>query len=816
MVTHGRQRPRQSRPARAWFRRRLAVVFAIGCIIQPAPLPAQDGSSASAAPSRPDWIRPEEVPARAEALRRRLERGRPDADRESSLAEIERSLPPLVGQVDAVIQRAKDAAGRGSSAAELEDLGHELADIAAPLADWNEWLQHESERIGRTLDEVERGEDLWSRTAARPETVAAGDVVERRVKAAIGALREAAVELHRWRARLIMASDHVLDRSAAVDGAIKRLQAAATRANENILVPGQAPYWSRGFAANLRQELPHVAETLRVYSASTAAYIRRDPRSFVLQMLMAALLMLVLGRFSARARESLGGNGTAVRVLERPYSVGLLLAVVAAPFFHPLAPRRLMQLLAIFGLFPAARLVTHASSRATPAFFLGLFAVLLFDRVGMALQPLPALQSITFLLTLSSGVAVLWRLAQRNSDVPWLARAAKLSMALLALSLAAEVGGWSYLASLLGRGILAGVVAGVYVYAATVALAALVACVLASNALRRSHLLVRNTASMQQGVEKALPWIGVPLWFYFVANALGLRDNLANLLSTLLGSGVSVGALSLSLGGVLAFVLTLVAALVLARLVTGVLEEDIYPRTSLPRGIPYVLSTLARYGVYSLGFLFALAAAGVQLSQLSIILGGLGVGIGLGLQDLVKNFAAGLTLLFERRVHVGDALELPGQGIAGRVRSIDMRASVVRTWNGAEVVVPNADLIAGAVTNYTLSDQLYRLEIPVGVAYGSDLEQVAAVLLDAVRSNDQLLTTPAPQALFTGFGDSSLNFLVRAWTEGYERALPLTSELGLAIHRKLREAAIEIPFPQRDLHLASVSPAAREALAREE
>jgi small-conductance mechanosensitive channel len=190
------------------------------------------------------------------------------------------------------------------------------------------------------------------------------------------------------------------------------------------------------------------------------------------------------------------------------------------------------------------------------------------------------------------------------------------------------------------------------------------------------------------------------------------------------------------------------------------------------------------------------------------------VGIGLGLQDLVKNFAAGLTLLFERRVHVGDALELPSQGIFGRVLSIDVRASVVRTWNGAEVVVPNADLISGAVTNWTLSDRLYRLEIPVGVACGSEPERVIEVLLDAVRSKDDLLGDPPPRALFRGFGDSSLNFLVRAWTDqGYEQALPLTGELGLAIHRKLREAGIEIPFPQRDLHLASVSRAARAALS---
>src|SRR6185369_5723457 len=160
----------------------------------------------------------------------------------------------------------------------------------------------------------------------------------------------------------------------------------------------------------------------------------------------------------------------------------------------------------------------------------------------------------------------------------------------------------------------------------------------------------------------------------------------------LLQATISVGALSLSLGGVLAFGLTILAALLLARIVTDVLELEVYPRTTLPRGVPYALSTLVRYGVYSLGFLLALASAGVQLGQLAILLGGVGVGIGLGLQDLVKNFAAGLTLLFERRVHVGDTVQIASQQIFGRVLSIGIRATVIRNFNGVEVVVPNNDL----------------------------------------------------------------------------------------------------------------------------
>jgi potassium efflux system protein len=534
------------------------------------------------------------------------------------------------------------------------------------------------------------------------------------------------------------------------------------------------------------------------------------------QVLLAALLMFGIRRLSARARERLDRqqqSSRTARSLERPYAVGLLFALLATPALQPLAPRRFVQLLATVALLPAARIVIHATERADLTVFAGPFILLLLDRLTLALAPLPAVARASFLAVLAIMLGLgFWfkRRLHRAGDAPRLRRAANVAMVGLALALLAGFGGWTNLAMLLGRGILAGAVAALYVYAAVIALQPLLIYVLTSPTLRRSHLFERNTAVLQHRVERGLRWLGAVLWLSFVLRAVGLRSSAGDALRALLQMGVSVGALSLTIGAVLAFVLTLLAALLLARIVNAVLEEDVYPRTSLPRGIPHALSALVRYTVYSLGFLLALAAAGVQLSQLTIVLGGFGVGIGLGLQDLVKNFAAGLTLLFERRVHVGDTLQIPSQEIFGRVLSIGMRASVVRSWNGSEVVVPNADLISGAVINWTLSDRLCRIEVPVGVAYGTDPERVIALLLEVPRSIDRFLAEPPPQALFKGFGDSSLDFLVRAWTdEGYERMAALTSELALGIHRTLQDAGIAIPFPQRDLHIASVSPAVR-------
>jgi small-conductance mechanosensitive channel len=201
---------------------------------------------------------------------------------------------------------------------------------------------------------------------------------------------------------------------------------------------------------------------------------------------------------------------------------------------------------------------------------------------------------------------------------------------------------------------------------------------------------------------------------------------------------------------------------------------------------------------------FAAGAAGLDLSRLALVAGALGVGIGFGLQTIVANFISGLILLFERPVKPGDTVEF--DGLRGVVQSIGMRASIVRTFQGADVIVPNQDFIAGRVVNWTLSDQTRRVEIPVGVAYGTNPPEVITLLTDTVGKHAKVLERPAPTVLFSGFGESSLDFEIRLWTSADDWPA-VRSDVLVATYEALTRAGIEIPFPQRDLHLRSVAPA---------
>ena len=229
---------------------------------------------------------------------------------------------------------------------------------------------------------------------------------------------------------------------------------------------------------------------------------------------------------------------------------------------------------------------------------------------------------------------------------------------------------------------------------------------------------------------------------------------------------------------------------------------DLLSRLDMPRGLPSVVGRLTRYLLIALGIIFALAATGIELTSLTILGGALGVGVGFGLQTVVSNFVAGLILAFERPIREGDLIQL--QDLTGEVRRIGFRSTVVRTFDGAEVIVPNASLISNDVINWTLSDQQRRLTISVGVAYGTDPARVMGVLLSVPGQFPSVLKTPESVALFTGFGDSALNFELRVWTVDVERFAILRSEVTTAVNNALVAADIEIPFPQRDLHLRSV------------
>ena len=225
-------------------------------------------------------------------------------------------------------------------------------------------------------------------------------------------------------------------------------------------------------------------------------------------------------------------------------------------------------------------------------------------------------------------------------------------------------------------------------------------------------------------------------------------------------------------------------------------------RTRLNPSMQLAMSKVGGYLFVALGLYIALKAVGIDLSSLAVVAGALGVGLGFGLQTIISNFVSGIIILAERPIQIGDRIEV-GE-IAGEVREINLRATTVVTNDNISIIVPNSHFVSETVTNWSHGDPRVQIRVPVGVAYGSDIDKVKHALLEVAKTNPKVLTDPAPTVFFDGFGDSSLNFELGVWTaEMISAPRRFRSEINYAIDAAFRKYDIQIPFPQRDLHLRS-------------
>jgi small-conductance mechanosensitive channel len=355
------------------------------------------------------------------------------------------------------------------------------------------------------------------------------------------------------------------------------------------------------------------------------------------------------------------------------------------------------------------------------------------------------------------------------------------------------------LARLLVSGILGGAVLALSMYTTFLVMNGSVVLLLRIRPLSKLRAVAHNRAKLEKKIYRILLLLAVLAWGVRYLNYLGLLGMAQSFGHAVLDAKFERGDFSISTGNLLEFFVTVWLAYLLSGLIRSVLREDVYSRLGVKKGKSYAYLNLLHYFIITLGFLAAIAALGVNLTRLTVLTGALGVGIGFGLQSVVNNFVSGLILLFERPIHVGDTVEV-GE-LLGDIRSIGIRASTVHTRQGADIIVPNSQLVTEKVTNWTLSDRLRRIELPLGLSYGSAPNEVIKLLEKTAAAHKCILEDPAPQALFSGYGDSSINFELRVWTDQFDDWAKIRSELAVAVYEAVIAAGMTFPFPQREVRL---------------
>ncbi len=319
------------------------------------------------------------------------------------------------------------------------------------------------------------------------------------------------------------------------------------------------------------------------------------------------------------------------------------------------------------------------------------------------------------------------------------------------------------------------------------------------NYFKSRKFIYDHKEAILKTIFKIINVLAYGVFIYSFLTIISFIKPFTNWFNSIVNNDISIGSLTFSLWSIILFVIIIVFSTFLSKVIQIFLQDEVLVKANLGRGFPETISMLVKYLIVGVGYFVAISSLGFEMSQLTIIFGALSVGIGFGLQNIFNNLVSGLILIFSRPIRIDDTIEI--NNMIGRVNSIGIRSSNVRTFDGAEVIIPNGNLISNEVINWTLSDQRKRIEVMIGVAYGSDIQQVSDLLKTILQENKQVIEAPEPLVLFDEFGDSSLNFKLLFWTDNFGDWMRVKSDVLFEINDVFAKENIEIPFPQRDIHM---------------
>lgn len=707
--------------------------------------------------------------------------------------------------------------------ARLESLDRYWQLDARRFTRWQEDMRDVSAPYNKLADELSQRYAAWSATKTALAESSLPEALSIQIDTILSDIRKAEKGLSTPLAQLGSLTRRASLVEANIQSGRNDVATAIETIDRGLLLNDVEPLWRAEFWRNTDQNslesIQHGFEVETRFAQDYAAGNAESIRGVRVLQIAVLLLLLWLMRIYART-PSLAEDTVTARVLKRPISSWLLLASLLAMAFETNAPQILMEVALLVAFIPLLRLLPQQSVRLLDFWPYAAVGLYVLDRFGFLLMGSNFLYRLFILgLAVIALVVILWLqwrwshherasspLRVRVRLIGWWA------VSLLSLSILVNFIGNLSLADMLVGGLIDSGYMGLLLYTGVSVCAALLKVVIAQPAIASMMVMRMQAAAIQQKLLQGLMLAAFIAWAIYTMDRFRILRPVYAWFRDFLAFTVEMGAISISVGNVLAFVIAVLIAFWSAALVRFLLRDQLLSRFSLPRGVGNSIASLSYYAVLILGFLIALSAAGFKVGQLALLFGALGVGIGLGLQNVVSNFVSGLVLMFERPIQPGDIVDLPG--VSGRVRQIGLRATIISTFDGADVVVPNGTLVSNNLTNWTLMDSRRRIDLIIGVAYGTDVQKLLPILVATTRAMPGISTEPAPVALMTGYGASSLDFVVRAWTYDIDNWTQIRSNLFASILTALNEAEIEIPFPQQDLHVRSVSPEA-EAIFRQ-
>ena len=732
---------------------------------------------------------------------------------ENEIETIRAMVPQLGVRIDLELKSTKNILKEQPSLETLEAHQQIWQQRQAQLTAWLNVLTRRATKLQLALNQLKKLHETWARTRDAEESAKAPPSILTQIDATLATI-EAAEQPHQAeRDKVLNLQSKVAELVASCNTALAQITALQQMAVGGIFARDDPPIWNPDLwsraEATLADHLPQIAAS---YWRDILLYIRDPSRHMPrhVGIFLALSLVLLAARRQVGQGETAGDRPSrAAVVFDHPFAAALLVTLMVATAPTSPVPVTVKRLFEIVGLV----LIIILTRRSLPPIVIpviyALAILFAIDTMRWAVTGDPPIGQAMLVLEAVAGIVVLgwlWlygahRVARGLGQTNNLRRLlAATILCVLAIGLVAAVFGYMRLARLAIPGVLVGGALAMEVYAWALVTIGVVAGAFRVWPLRLLHMVQNHRDLLERRIYRLFLWLAVFAWLARYLDYVGLFDPASSMAQAFFNTRFERGSISTSVGDIVAFFLTVLAAYLLSAFIRFVLEEDVYSRTRIATGQSYAVSSLLNYSILAIGFVVALGVLGLDLNKVTVLLGAFGVGIGFGLQSVVNNFVSGLILLFERPIHVGDTVQVGN--FQGRVRRIGIRASIVHTAQGAEIIVPNAQLITQDVTNWTLSDRLRRIDLPVAVIAGAAPKKVIELIEAVARAHPQVLHDPAPRCLFMSYGDNAINFELRAWTD-FANSGQVHSDLTVAIYEAVNAAGLSFPFPQREARLLS-------------
>ena len=754
-------------------------------IAAPAPIPLADISSESET---------------ALAFTRDL---RSDLSADHSAETVAQQLPAISREIDGRLRESRKIVAQLPSIEVLRGLEGEWSRLRHELAELNRDLTGRINELQRYLAQLDDLVKTWDQTLAAAKDANAPPEVVSRTETVIVDIRQAREAADKQRGHALTMQSRVGVQDSRIATVLSSIGQARENALSRVFLRDSPPIWNPAVrsAQNLQEES---WSSFSRQGAALSAYAERQTMRFALGIVIISVLTGALF-WTRRRMRALPAEETdlsrATAVFEIPFAAALILSLLASRWIFPQAPRLLWAMLGVLALVPSVIILRRLVSSDLYAILYALIAFFFVDQLRTITAAVEFLPRLLFLAEMLSAMLLsIWilRFTAHPARSPLnetrsrrtIRLAGNLGLATSVAALLANAFGYVTFSNILGSALLQSCYLALILYASVEILDGLVMIALNMRPFNTLGAVSRHRSLLRYRIRRILQSLAVALWTLAVLQRLLLREQLFDAAHQFLYAEFVVGSIRISLGDIMAFGLTVWSAFLVSRFVRFLLDEDVYPRVRLKQGLSYAISNTLHYLILIVGFFVAVAALGFDMTRVTILAGAFSVGVGFGLQNIFNNFISGLILLFERPIKIGDVVQI--EDTAGVVERIGIRASIIRTANGSEIIMPNGKLISERLINWTLSSRQHGIELPIAVAQGADPEHVIALLERTAAAHPLISGDLPPTALVVKLGPDSIGFELRAWTDHSEQWMQIRSDLAIAVSSALAAEKIVI------------------------